>query len=64
MTVCEVEVAFGAVHPVHLANGLVGMWQALYLDHRDGQPPPLEVVQVLPLADRRLPLDVLSTTLD
>lgn len=64
VTVCEVEVVLGEVHPVHIANGLVGMWQALYLDHRQVEPPPLEVVQVLPLPDRRLPLDVPHTTLD
>ena len=62
--VCETEVAFGTVHPVHIANGLVGMWEALYVDKRQVEPPSLEVVQVLPLPGRRLPLDVPYTSLD
>jgi hypothetical protein len=64
VNVCEVDVDFGVVHPVHIANGLVGMWQGLYLDHRRAEPPPLELVQVLPLPDRRFPLDVPHTRLD
>jgi hypothetical protein len=63
VTVGETELAFGEVHPVHIANDLVGMWQNLYLDHRQGEPPVLDVVQVLPLPGRRLPLDVPHTPL-
>jgi hypothetical protein len=60
----ETEVAFGEVHPVHIANGLVAMWHALYLDHRQVEPPRLDVVQVLPLPGRRVPLDVPHTSLE
>jgi hypothetical protein len=37
-------VAIGRVHPVHVAGGLVNMWQALYTRRPD--PPELDVVQV------------------
>jgi hypothetical protein len=63
VVVCETEIAFGQVHPVHISNGLVGMWPALYLDHRRVEPPPVDFVQALPLPGRRLPLDVPHTTL-
>jgi len=58
----EVELAVGAVHPVHLANGLIGMWDA----HYEAYPPSprRSVVQVLPLPGRRLPLDHPHTTLE
>lgn len=56
VSVAEVEVAFGSVHPVHIEAGLVGMWEGYY-EGRPGVPPPLEVVQVLPLPGRRFPLD-------
>ncbi|MEX2294139.1 MAG: DUF4262 domain-containing protein [Acidimicrobiales bacterium] len=62
VSVAEVEVAFGSVHPVHISAGLVGMWQERYA-RQPGVPPPLEVVQVLPLPGRRLPLDKPYTTL-
>ncbi len=63
VTVAETEVAFGSVHPVHLSAGLVGMWEEYY-GRRPGTRPPLEVVQVLPLPGRRLPLDQPHTTLE
>jgi hypothetical protein len=63
VAVCETEVAFGGIHPVHISNGLVGMWPALYVDHRRVEPPPVDFVQALPLPGRRLPLDVPYTTL-
>jgi hypothetical protein len=63
VVVAETEVAFSEIHPVHISNGLVGMWPALYLDHRRVEPPPVEFVQALPLPGRRLPLDVAHTTL-
>ena len=56
VVVTETEVGFGPVHPVHVSAGLVGMWQEYY-EHRPGDPPRLEVVQVLPLPDWRLRLD-------
>ena len=63
VTVGETEVTFGAVHPVHLAAGLVGTWERYY-DWRPGAAPPLDVVQVLPLPGRRLPLDQPHTSLE
>lgn len=63
VTVAETELAFGSVHAVHISAGLVGMWRRYYVEHRPGAPPPLEVVQVLPLPGRRLPLDRPHTTL-
>lgn len=63
VVVGEMELTFGAVHPVHLAAGLVGRWDAYY-DWRPGPAPALEVVQVLPLPGRRFPLDQPHTTLE
>jgi hypothetical protein len=62
VVVGEREVTFGAVHPVHLATGLVGTWESYY-EWRPGPSPALEVVQVLPLPGRRFPLDQPHTTL-
>jgi len=61
VVVGEVELAVEVVHPVHLADGLIGMWDA----HYDAYPPAPRraVVQVLPLSGRRLPLDRPHTTL-
>jgi hypothetical protein len=63
VVVGEMEMAFGAVHPVHLAAGLVGRWEAYY-EWRPAPAPTLEVVQVLPLPGRRLPLDQPHTRLE
>ena len=63
VVVGEMELSFGAVHPVHLAAGLVGRWEAFY-EWRPGPSPALEVVQVLPLPGRRFPLDQPHTTLE
>lgn len=63
VTVGETELAFGSVHPVHVAAGLVGTWEEYY-GRRPGATPTLEVVQVLPLPGRRFPLDMAHTTLE
>lgn len=61
VVVGEVELAVGTVHPVHLADGLVGMWDALYAAYPPA--PRREVVQVLPLPSCRLRLDRPHTSL-
>jgi hypothetical protein len=51
----DVPLDFGQVHPVHVASGLVAMWEDHYT-HLPGAPPPLEVVQVIPQPSRGQPL--------
>jgi len=62
IAVAEAHVGLVAVHPVHLAAGLVGVWE----DHYNRVPPrpPLEVLQVIPHPTARQPrLDRAFTTL-
>jgi len=47
LQMAEIELEVGEVHPVHIAGGLVGQWQAYYERHPDGAPA-LEVVQLMP----------------
>ena len=44
----EIELEVGAVHSVHIANGLVGQWEEHYRRHPDVAPPDLALLQVMP----------------
>lgn len=63
IAVAEAQVGLVVVHPVHLAAGLVGVWEDHY--HRVPPRPALEVLQVVPHPTGGQPrLDQAFTTLD
>jgi hypothetical protein len=48
----EIDLDVGEVHPVHIAGGLVGQWQAHYERHPE-LAPAFEVVQLMPRPVRK-----------
>lgn len=44
----ETGLEVGAVHPVHIANGLVGQWEEHYWRHPEVAPLELALLQVMP----------------
>jgi len=45
----EIELEVGGVHPVHIADGLVGQWEEHYWRHPEVAPVELRVLQLLPV---------------
>lgn len=44
----EIELEVGGVHPVHVADGLVGQWEEHYWRHPEVAPAALTLLQVMP----------------
>jgi hypothetical protein len=45
----EVELEVGGIHPVHVADGLVGQWEEHYWRHPEVAPAELRLLQVMPV---------------
>jgi hypothetical protein len=44
----EIELEVGGIHPVHVANGLVGQWEEHYWRHPEVAPAALALLQAMP----------------